>query len=334
DNAGRAHVWRRYRFQAAHQLPNVPAGHKCGRMHGHGFEGILHANSDLGERDLAIDYDHLDALWAPLHFELNYRCLNEIPGLENPTSELISSWLWARLKPQLPELSWITVYETGSSGANFNGRDYRIWKEMTLDSAVRLREAPAGHHLAALRGGDDPASPSAVVPPKLKPDQVQQVGVLRQHTPDPVWLGCRGGRRLATIAVEHVAHQVVRHHLPHHQAGRAGLKKTFIQHGDLHADIRSGPGQDLRLPLGKGCGEVGRKTILLDHPEAVGDRVSKKKNSTCTPGFCALELKVTTRRSLAKRGGLFVALERVQAGQGAVPASKDGLRGEQDKQQW
>lgn len=152
DNAGHAHVWRRYRFQAAHQLPNVPAGHKCGRMHGHGFEVILHANSDLGERDLAIDYDHLDALWAPLHFALNYRCLNEIPGLENPTSELISSWLWARLKPQLPELSWITVYETGSSGANFNGRDYRIWKEMTLDSAVRLREAPAGHHLAALHG--------------------------------------------------------------------------------------------------------------------------------------------------------------------------------------
>ena len=55
-------------------------------------------------------------------------------------------------QPQLPELSWITVYETGSSGANFNGRDYRIWKEMTLDSAVRLREAPAGHHLAALHG--------------------------------------------------------------------------------------------------------------------------------------------------------------------------------------
>eukprot|EP01137_Pigoraptor_chileana_P014236 Opistho-2@68618 len=56
DVNGVAHVWRRYRFQAAHQLPNVPAGHKCGRMHGHGFEVIIHANQDLGERDISIDY--------------------------------------------------------------------------------------------------------------------------------------------------------------------------------------------------------------------------------------------------------------------------------------
>jgi len=152
DGAGHAHVWRRYRFQAAHQLPNVPAGHQCGRMHGHGFEVILHANADLGERDLSIDYDHLDEVWAPLHFELNYRCLNDIHGLQNPTSENISAWLWARIKPALPELSWVTVYETGSSGANFNGHSYRIWKEMTLDSAVRLRRAPASHPLASTHG--------------------------------------------------------------------------------------------------------------------------------------------------------------------------------------
>ncbi|OWQ44787.1 6-pyruvoyl tetrahydropterin synthase [Roseateles noduli] len=152
DANGHAHVWRRYRFQAAHQLPNVPMGHKCGRMHGHGFELILHANQDLGERDLSIDYDHLDELWAPFHAQLNYQCLNEIEGLSNPTSELISSWLWARLKPQLPELSWVTVYETGSSGANFDGERYRIWKEFTLDSAVKLNRAPAGHPLAGIHG--------------------------------------------------------------------------------------------------------------------------------------------------------------------------------------
>lgn len=152
DANGQAHVWRRYRFQAAHQLPNVPLGHKCGRMHGHGFELILHANQDLGERDLSIDYDHLDEIWAPYHALLNYRCLNEIEGLSNPTSELISSWLWARIKPQLPELSWVTVYETGSSGANFDGQRYRIWKEFTLDSAVKLQRAPQGHALAGIHG--------------------------------------------------------------------------------------------------------------------------------------------------------------------------------------
>ncbi len=142
DVHGHAHVWRRYRFQAAHQLPNVPFGHKCGRMHGHGFEVIVHANQDIGERDLSIDYDHLDTLWAPLHFELNYRCLNEIEGLSNPTSEVLSAWLWRRLKAVLPELSWVSVFETGSSGANFDGAQYRIWKEFTLDSAVQLKHAP------------------------------------------------------------------------------------------------------------------------------------------------------------------------------------------------
>lgn len=153
-----AHVWRRYAFQAAHQLPHVPAGHQCGRMHGHGFEVILHADADLHEgspgapRDFSIDYDHLDALWAPLQAELDHACLNDLPGLSNPTSEVLSRWLWERLKPQLSALSWVTVYETGSSGANFDGAHFRIWKEFTLDSALTLRRAPQGHRLRRLHG--------------------------------------------------------------------------------------------------------------------------------------------------------------------------------------
>src|SRR5690606_15369390 len=51
DARDHAHVWRRYRFQAAHQLPHVPPGHKCGRLHGHGFEVIVHANQDLAGAD-------------------------------------------------------------------------------------------------------------------------------------------------------------------------------------------------------------------------------------------------------------------------------------------
>lgn len=152
DRDRMAHVWRRYRFQSAHRLPNVPAGHKCGRMHGHGFEVIVHANQDLGARPISIDYDHLDEIWAPLHFELNYRCLNEIEGLENPTSEVIAAWIWRRLKTQLPELSWVTVYETASCGANFDGSEYRIWKEFTFDSATSLQHAPHGDPRAGIYG--------------------------------------------------------------------------------------------------------------------------------------------------------------------------------------
>ncbi len=152
DRHDQAHVWRRYRFQSAHKLPNVPLGHKCGRLHGHGFEVILHANQDAGGRDISIDYDHLDEVWAPFHYQLHHRYLNDIEGLSNPTSEVLAGWLWERLKPVLPELSWVTVYETGSCGANFNGHDYRIWKEMTLDSALVLKHAPAGDALAQVHG--------------------------------------------------------------------------------------------------------------------------------------------------------------------------------------
>lgn len=146
DSQGHAHLWRRYIFQSAHRLPNVPIGHKCGRMHGHGFEVVLHANAQ------GICHDDLDKLWAPLHFELNYGCLNDIKGLENPTSEMMSSWIWNRLKPQLPQLSWVTVYETASCGAHYNGQHYRIWKELTLDSAVQLRHAPDGSPLRRIHG--------------------------------------------------------------------------------------------------------------------------------------------------------------------------------------
>ena len=150
DHAGQAHVWRRYVFQSAHRLPNVPAGHKCGRMHGHGFEVILHAKEQGIGR--VVDADVLDAVWAPMQQQLDFACLNDLPGLGNPTSEMLSSWLWQRLQPLLPELSWITVFETASCGANFDGSHYRIWKDFTLDSALQLRRAPDGSALRRIHG--------------------------------------------------------------------------------------------------------------------------------------------------------------------------------------
>jgi 6-pyruvoyltetrahydropterin/6-carboxytetrahydropterin synthase len=150
DATGQTHVWRRYVFQSAHRLPNVPHGHKCGRMHGHGFEVILHAKQNTGAGH--IDADRLDAAWAPLQRLLDHACLNDLPGLSNPTSEMLSSWLWQRLQPGLPELSWITVFETASCGANFDGTHYRIWKDLTLDSAVQLKRAPDGSAQRRLHG--------------------------------------------------------------------------------------------------------------------------------------------------------------------------------------
>lgn len=148
-------LWRRYRFQSAHRLPHVPLGHKCGRLHGHGFEAIVAV--DAPAAGAAPSHDHLDAVWAPLHAALNYRCLNDIDGLHNPTSENLSSWLWQQLLPALPDLDRVTVYETASCGAAFvgaggGGGQHRIWKDFTLDSAVALPQAPVGSDAAAVHG--------------------------------------------------------------------------------------------------------------------------------------------------------------------------------------
>jgi len=144
DPQAHAHVWRRYTLQAAHRLPNVRPGHKCGRMHGHGFAIVLHADRNQDLHDPSLSAERLDESWAPIHAELDHACLNDIAGLDNPTSEMLSAWIWRRLKPQLPQLSWVTVYETANCGAHFDGAHYRIWKETSLDSASRSSRAPGG----------------------------------------------------------------------------------------------------------------------------------------------------------------------------------------------
>jgi 6-pyruvoyltetrahydropterin/6-carboxytetrahydropterin synthase len=143
DGSVQAQHWRRYPFQSAHRLPHVPLGHKCGRMHGHGFEAIVHAEAQPAA---------IDEAWAPLHLLLNYRCLNELPGLHNPTSEVLAGWLWARLSAQLPALRGVTVFETASCGAHVDGHGHRIWKDFSFDSATRLRHAPPGSKHAGLHG--------------------------------------------------------------------------------------------------------------------------------------------------------------------------------------
>jgi 6-pyruvoyltetrahydropterin/6-carboxytetrahydropterin synthase len=113
-------------------------------MHGHGFEVELRA--------AGVDHATLDAHWAPLASRLDHVLLNDIEGLHNPTSEVLAAWIWERLRPGLDSLHSVSVLETGSSGARFDGSDYEIWKEFGLDSAVRVRRAAAGSPPARLHG--------------------------------------------------------------------------------------------------------------------------------------------------------------------------------------
>ena len=125
-------AWRRFYFESAHYLPNVPAGHKCGRMHGHGFSAEIVA--------LNADGPAIEAAWLPLQQQLQWACLNDLPGLDNPTSERLSHWIYQRLQTNL-DIDRVVVCETASSGSVYDGQQFRIWKQHSLDSAVRLAAA-------------------------------------------------------------------------------------------------------------------------------------------------------------------------------------------------
>lgn len=144
-------VWHRFQFEAAHRLPNVPAGHPCGRLHGHSFRVVLQARGTVDSATPVLT-DRLAAGWTPLQAQLHWNCLNEIPGLSNPTSEVLAAWLWQRLQPDLPELSGVSVRETATAGCHYDGQHYRIWKGQRFESALRLGRAPVGDPRRRLHG--------------------------------------------------------------------------------------------------------------------------------------------------------------------------------------
>jgi 6-pyruvoyltetrahydropterin/6-carboxytetrahydropterin synthase len=111
-----------FRFEAAHYLPNVPEGHKCRRIHGHSFRGEVAVRGPLDPKlGWVIDFADLKRAIEPLVAELDHYLLNEIPGLENPTAELLAVWIWRRLAPSLPNLARVTVEETCTSRCHYYG---------------------------------------------------------------------------------------------------------------------------------------------------------------------------------------------------------------------
>lgn len=115
-------IWKEFGFESAHRLPNVPDGHKCGRLHGHSFRVRLTLRGEPGaDTGWVMDFGDLKAAWKPLEETLDHRYLNEIPGLENPTSEVLARWIWDRMAPLLPELWAVSVRETCTAGCTYRG---------------------------------------------------------------------------------------------------------------------------------------------------------------------------------------------------------------------
>lgn len=140
EAGGTAYLWRRLRFEAAHRLPHVPAGHKCARLHGHGFEVALHVRAPGRNEGDA----RLTAAARRIAGRLNGVCLNEVPGLDNPTSERLAQWIWRSLAEEL-DLSRVSVFETCTSGCRFDGRDTRIWKSSRFEAALATPDGLSGH---------------------------------------------------------------------------------------------------------------------------------------------------------------------------------------------
>jgi 6-pyruvoyltetrahydropterin/6-carboxytetrahydropterin synthase len=114
-------IFREFTFEAAHRLPHVPAGHKCARLHGHSYRVEVRVRGDVGPvTGWVMDFADIAAAFRPVHDALDHRYLNEVPGLQNPTSEVLARWIWERLVDGLP-LAAVTVRETCTSGAVYTG---------------------------------------------------------------------------------------------------------------------------------------------------------------------------------------------------------------------
>ena len=115
-------ISKTFRIEAAHCLPNVPDGHKCARLHGHSFGIEIHVKGPLDAKlGWVIDFADMKAAFAPLFDQLDHRYLNDVPGLENPTSENLARWVWDALKPRLALLDHVIVHETCTSACRYDG---------------------------------------------------------------------------------------------------------------------------------------------------------------------------------------------------------------------
>ena len=115
-------IFKEFQVEAAHRLPNLPDTHKCSRLHGHSFRIAVHVSGEPGESTgWVMDFADIKRAFQPLYDRLDHHYLNEIEGLENPTSEVLAKWVWDRLAPTLPGLSKVVVRETCTAGCIYTG---------------------------------------------------------------------------------------------------------------------------------------------------------------------------------------------------------------------
>ncbi|QCI21706.1 6-carboxytetrahydropterin synthase QueD [Buchnera aphidicola (Hyadaphis tataricae)] len=120
-------IFKDFYFEAAHYLPYVSKQHKCRRLHGHSFLVRLEIRDKVDQKTgWIMDYADIQLKFKPIYDQLDHHFLNDIPGLENPTSEVLVKWIWKHLKPHLPSLYTVTIKETCTAGCTYQDDSKKI----------------------------------------------------------------------------------------------------------------------------------------------------------------------------------------------------------------
>ncbi len=115
-------IFKCFRIEAAHRLPLLPDGHKCRRLHGHSFQIDVYVRGPVDEsRGFVVDFADVSAAFKPVFDDLDHHYLNDIPGLENPTSEHLARYVWGRLCGVVPGLCRVIIHETCTAGCVYEG---------------------------------------------------------------------------------------------------------------------------------------------------------------------------------------------------------------------
>ena len=109
-------IWKDFHFDAAHRLPHVPEGHKCGRMHGHTYRVRVWFGGPIDDRGMIVDYAEIGEKVGAVLARVDHSVLNKVPGLGNPTTEILAPWLFEQIKADLPELFRIEIAESATTG--------------------------------------------------------------------------------------------------------------------------------------------------------------------------------------------------------------------------
>ena len=117
-------IFKKFTFDSAHALPNVPDGHKCKEVHGHTYHLKVVIEGDLDNHlGWVMDFAEVKSVINPIIKSIDHKYLNDIEGLENPTCEIIAKWLWDKIKAGIPMLKRIELDETPTSGVVYVGED-------------------------------------------------------------------------------------------------------------------------------------------------------------------------------------------------------------------